>query len=66
MNQNNCFIHVSKLCNSKRKIVDESCIVKRNDELHITYCENDSLDKFEADINLLAGNKKKKRESIKT
>ena len=50
MNQNNCFIHVSKLCNSKRKIVDESCIVKRNDELHITYCENDSLDKFEADI----------------
>ena len=55
MNQNNCFIHVSKLCNSKRKIVDESCIVKRNDELHITYCENDSLDKFEADVNLLAG-----------
>ena len=55
MNQNNCFIHVSKLCNSKRKIVDESCIVKRNEELHITYCENDSLDKFEADVNLLAG-----------
>ena len=55
MNQNNCFIHISKLSNSKRKTIDETCIVKRNNELHITYCENDSLEKFESDINLLAG-----------
>ena len=55
MNQNSCIIHVSKLYNSKRNVIDESCIAKRNDELHITYCENDTLDKFEADINLLAG-----------
>ena len=55
MNQNNCFIHISKLSNSKRKTIDETCIVKRDNELHITYCENDSLEKFEADINLLAG-----------
>jgi tetratricopeptide (TPR) repeat protein len=55
MNQNSCIINVSKLYNSKRNVIDESCIAKRNDELHITYCENDTLDKFEADINLLAG-----------
>ncbi len=55
MNQANCFIHVSKLCNSKRKTLDESCVIQKNDDLHITYCENDSLDKFEHDINLLAG-----------
>ena len=55
MNQNSCIIHVSKLYNSKRNVIDESCIAKRNDELHITYCENDTLDKFEVDINLLAG-----------
>lgn len=55
MIQNDYFIHISKLCNTKRVVVDESCITKRNNELHITYCENDSLDKFEADVNLLAG-----------
>ena len=55
MNQNDYFIHVSKLCNTKRVVVDESCIAKRNNELHITYCENDCLDKFEEDLNLLAG-----------
>ena len=55
MIQNDYFIHVSKLCNTKRVVIDESCIAKRNNELHITYCENDSLDKFEADVNLLAG-----------
>jgi hypothetical protein len=55
MNQNNCFIHISKLCNTKRKTVDDSCIVKKNNELHITYCENDSFEKFENDLNSLAG-----------
>ena len=56
MKQNNCNIYISKLCNSKRKIVDESCIVKRNDELHITYCENDSLDKFEDEQQITTAN----------
>lgn len=56
MNQNSCFIHISKLCNSKRKTKEDSCVSKKNNSLYITYCENDSLDKFEADINLLAGN----------
>jgi hypoxanthine-guanine phosphoribosyltransferase len=55
MIQNDYFIHVSKLCNTKRVVIDESCIAKRNNELHITYCENDCLDKFEANVNLLAG-----------
>ncbi len=56
MNQNSCFIHISKLCNSKRKTKEDSCVSKKNNSLYVTYCENDSLDKFEADINLLAGN----------
>ena len=55
MNQTNCFIHISKLCNSKRKTVDESCVIKKNNDLYITYCENGTLDKFEYDMNLLAG-----------
>ncbi|QKF77664.1 tetratricopeptide repeat protein [Arcobacter defluvii] len=55
MKQNSCFIHISKLCNSKRKTKEDSCITKKNNSLYVTYCENDSLDKFEADINLLAG-----------
>lgn len=56
MKQNNCFIYTSKLCNHKRETLDDSCIVKKNNEIFITYCENDSLDKFEADISLVAGN----------
>ena len=55
MNQINCFVHVEKLCTSKRKTIDESCVIKKNNELYITYCENDSLDKFEEDISLIAG-----------
>ena len=39
----------------QKVVVDENCIVKRNNELHITYCENDNLDKFEEDLNFLAG-----------
>ena len=27
----------------------------KNDDLYITYCENDSLDKIESDINSLVG-----------
>ena len=55
MNQINCFVHVEKLCTSKRKTINESCVIKKNNELYITYCENDSLDKFEEDISLIAG-----------
>lgn len=55
MKQNSYFIHISKFFNSKRKSLDESCVAKRNDELHICYCEGDNLDKFEADMNLVAG-----------
>jgi len=55
MNQNNCFIYTSKLSNSKRKTLEESCILKKNNELFITFCESDTLDKFETDLNLVAG-----------
>lgn len=56
MIQNNCYVHLSKLCDSKRKTIDETCVIKKNSELFITYCEGDTLDKFESDINLIAGN----------
>lgn len=56
MIQNSCYIYISKLSDSKRKTIDESCVIKKNDELFITYCQSDTLDKFEADINLVAGN----------
>jgi len=55
MKQNNCSIYVSKLCSSKRKRVEDSSISKKNSDLFITYCENDTLDKIESDINLLVG-----------
>ena len=56
MIQNSCYIYLSKLCDSKRKTIDESSVIKKNNEIFITYCESDTLDKFEADINLIAGN----------
>ncbi|CAM3511997.1 tetratricopeptide repeat protein [Arcobacter aquimarinus] len=56
MIQNSCYIHLSKLCDSKRKTIDETCVIKKNSELFITYCEGDTLDKFESDINLISGN----------
>jgi tetratricopeptide (TPR) repeat protein len=55
MKQNNCFIYTSRLCNHKRKTIEDSCIVKRNNDIFISYCQNDSLDKYEADISLIAG-----------
>jgi tetratricopeptide (TPR) repeat protein len=55
MKQNNCSIYVSKLCSSKRKRVEDSSISKKNSDLYITYCKNDTLDKIESDINSLVG-----------
>jgi hypothetical protein len=55
MKQNNCSVYVSKLCNSKRKRVEDSSLFQKNSDLYITYCENDSLDKIESDINSLVG-----------
>lgn len=55
MKQNNCFIYTSRLCNHKRKTLEDPCIVKKGNDIFITYCQNDSLDKFEADIGLIDG-----------
>jgi len=55
MKENNCSIYVSKLFSSKRKRVEDSVILKKNNDLYLTYCENDNLDKIEADLNLLIG-----------
>ena len=59
MNKNiNCFIITSKLSENKREKKEDSSISKEKDILRITYCENDSLDKFEEDINSLIGKNK--------
>ncbi|MCG3675623.1 hypothetical protein L5F68_04525 [Aliarcobacter butzleri] len=59
MNQiNNCFISTSRLSNKKRDKKENSSLFKENDSLHITYCEGDTLDKFEEDINMFIGKNK--------
>ena len=55
MKQNNCNIYISKLCNSKRKRVEDSSVSKKNNDLYITYCEKDTFDKIESDLNSLVG-----------
>ncbi|WP_418185676.1 hypothetical protein ACNSOS_01485 [Aliarcobacter vitoriensis] len=55
MNQTNCCIYTSKLSNKKRDKKQNSSLFKDNNTLHITYCEGDTLDKFEEDINLALG-----------
>ncbi len=56
MAQNCCTIFTSKLCDTKRQSADDNIITKHNNELHITFCENDTLEKFEEDLNTLTGN----------
>ncbi|WP_193221098.1 hypothetical protein, partial [Aliarcobacter butzleri] len=59
MNQiNNCIISTSRLSNKKRDKKENSSLFKENDSLHITYCEGDTLDKFEEDINMFIGKNK--------
>ncbi|RBQ28708.1 tetratricopeptide repeat protein [Aliarcobacter vitoriensis] len=55
MNQINCCIYTSKLSNKKRDKKQNSSLFKDNNTFHITYCEGDTLDKFEEDINLALG-----------
>lgn len=55
MNQNSCNLYTSKLCETKRKNKDEFLILKKENELHITFCENDSFEKFESDLSNLTG-----------
>src|SRR5574344_2029610 len=56
MNKNiNCFIVTSKLSQNRREKKEDSSISKEKNSLNITYCEKDSLDKFEEDINSLIG-----------
>ncbi len=54
--KSNVFIYISKLCSSKRESLEDSCIQKKDGNIHITYCQGDSLEKFENDINAIVGN----------
>ena len=56
MKQNSCNIYTSSLCQTQRKKKSESIILKRDNELYITFCEGDSLETFENDLNELRGN----------
>jgi tetratricopeptide (TPR) repeat protein len=55
MNNKNCSIYTSKLFQSKRKKVSDSILSKNEEELNITFCENDTLEKFETDLSILRG-----------
>ena len=54
--QNSCNIYTSKLCETKRKTKNDKIISKEANQIHITFCEGDSLESFENDLNLLRGN----------
>ncbi|WP_121626343.1 hypothetical protein [Poseidonibacter antarcticus] len=56
MSQNSCNIYTSKLCETRRKTKNDKLIYKEKNEIHITFCEEDSLEKFENDLNKLRGN----------
>lgn len=49
-NKTNCYIFNSKLSQSKRKSIKDSCIYKDEKEIFITYNENDTFEKFELDF----------------
>ncbi|MFT7003328.1 MAG: hypothetical protein ACJAWW_000674 [Sulfurimonas sp.] len=48
-------LHTSSLKQSKRKTVKDAIISKSENEINITFCKDDKLDKFEREINLLTG-----------
>ena len=51
----NCSIVTSRLSQNKREKKEGNVASKDENSLHITYCEKDSLDKFEEDIISLIG-----------
>ena len=56
MSQNSCNIYTSSLCETRRKTKNDKLISKEKNEIHITFCEEDLLEKFENDLNELRGN----------
>ncbi|WP_193311113.1 hypothetical protein [Poseidonibacter ostreae] len=55
MKQNSCNIYTSSLCQTQRKKKSESIILKRDNELYITFCEEDSFETFESDLSKITG-----------
>ena len=51
MNEIKCTIYTSKLSQSKRKKLSDTILSKNDDELNITFCESDTFDTFEKDLN---------------
>ena len=55
MKKSSCNLHIFSLETSKRKTFEDSIISKNKNEINITFCEKDNLEKFEKDINILKG-----------
>lgn len=55
--QHSCNIIVYKLDNTKREKQKQSAVSKLNNNIFITYCKSDTIDKFEDDINAVLENK---------
>jgi len=53
--QNSCNIYTSKLCDTKRTSKDSGVISKHEDGIHITFCEDDTLDNLETNLSELTG-----------
>jgi hypothetical protein len=56
VHQNSCNIYTSNLYETRRKRKADKLISKEENEIHITFCEDDSLENFENDLNELTGN----------
>ena len=55
MKKSSCNLHIFSLETTKRKTFEDSIISKNKNEINITFCEKDNLEKFEKDINILKG-----------
>jgi len=55
MRNSSCNLHICSLGTAERKTFEESIISKKKNEINITLCEKDNLEKFEKDINTLKG-----------
>lgn len=56
MAQNSCNIYTSKLCETKRVSKNGNIISKSENEINITFCENDTLEKLETNLSEITGN----------
>ena len=54
MDEIKCTIYTKQLFKNKRKNFNDNMLFKSEDDLNITFCENDTLEKFEKDLSVLS------------